>query len=147
MLNKDNIITDIRASDWKEVVTLAGDMLVKSGNIHKNYINSMIETVHKLGPYMILLPKVAFFHGPPSDDVIKPGLSLVVLKDTVKFTEFDNEEINCAFAFCAIDNESHLTMLQDFTKLLSNEKLINQITSNASKEAIIKTLEEIYNDV
>lgn len=147
MLNRDRIKANISANNWRDVVKLGGNLLVKNGNIRHGYIDSMIETVERLGPYMILLPKVAFFHGPPSEDVIEPGISLVVLNKPVYFSEFEDEEIRCAFSFCATDSDSHLGLLTKFATLLQNEELIDAITSNANEEAILKLMEDKEDDL
>ena len=141
MLSRELIKTNVSANDWRDVAKLGGHLLVKSGNIRRGYVDSMIETVEKLGPYMILLPKVCFFHGPPSEDVIKSGISLVVLSEPVYFNEFEHQEIRCAFSFCAVDNNSHLQLLTQFAELLQNEKLIEAITNNGDIDTILRLME------
>lgn len=139
---KNNLLkTNVSVNSWREAVNLAGSLLQKEGYINGDYIDSMIETIEELGPYMILLPKVAFFHGRPSKAVNKVGLSLIVLNESVFFEEFENQEIKAAFAFCAKDQDSHLEILKEFSNLLQNEKLVNLLINNGSKEEILQTIE------
>ena len=103
--------TEVECQSWRDCVKACGDLLVAEGKIEPSFIDSMIQTVEELGPYMILIPKVAFFHGRPSEAVHKACLSLITLKDSVRFEEFEGQEISCAFGFGAVDADSHVNML------------------------------------
>lgn len=140
MIEESLLKTNVSANSWREVVKMAGDLLKNEGYIDQSYTDSMIETIEELGPYMILLPKVAFFHGRPSEAVKEVGLSLIVLNESVYFEEFENQEIKAAFAFCAKDQDSHLEVLKEFSTLLQNEELIDLLTNNGSKEEILKII-------
>ena len=141
MLIKPNCIkTNVSASNWKEVIQMAGDLLINNGNIEQSYVDSMINTVLELGPYMILLPQLAFFHGKPGEGVNEVGISLIVLDEPVIFDDFENQEIKCAFAFSAVDSDSHLSTLQKFAELLSNEPLIELLVNNGNKEEILEMI-------
>lgn len=100
----------------------------------------MIETVDKLGPYMILLPDVALFHAPPGPYVHEPCLSFVTLKDPVYFSEFENQRIKCAFALGAVDSESHMTSIQQVAMLLQNQRFIELATNNGSLEELMESM-------
>ncbi|WP_159649442.1 PTS sugar transporter subunit IIA [Erysipelothrix aquatica] len=146
MIERDLVLCDVSAQSWQEVVKLGGSLLEKNDYIDTQFTQSMIDTVMRLGPYMILLPQIAFFHGEPSEHVKKVGMSLVVLNESVYFEEFDNQEIKCAFSFCAVDSDSHLEMLQKFAELLANDKLIDLLRNNGRKEDILKLIKESENE-
>lgn len=103
----------------------------------------MENVVNEYGPYMILLPKVCFFHAEPSDKVNETSLSLITLKEDVYFKEFDNQAISCAFAFAAKDRDSHIEFLAKVATLLEDKEFINLITKNGKKEDIIKKIEKL----
>lgn len=127
---------------WREVIEACGSLLMKDEKVERPFVDSMIETVEELGPYMILLPKVAFFHGKPSKAVKEVCLSLVTLENTVTFDDFENQEIRCAFGFGAIDGDSHMKMLQEIVMLLQDHEFIELITNNGSKAAIMKKISQ-----
>lgn len=137
VLLEELIETDVCASSWQEAIQKAGALLVKKQTVTEAFIQDMIDTVHKFGPYMILLPDVAFFHGPPSDHVLETSLSLITLQDDVFFKEYENQRIRCAFAFGAKDNASHMAMLQEVVKLLQDEAFLSLLTNHGSKEDIV----------
>ena len=141
-LQKELVETNVECKTWREAAKKTGKLLLKENKIEPEFIESMIQVVEEFGPYMILLPKVCFFHGQPGENVKEPCLSLSVLKDPVYFDDFDHQEIKCAFAFGAIDSDSHMAMLMAVTKILQDEKFIHLITNNGSKEEIMKIIEE-----
>lgn len=143
ILNERLIKVDVEVEDWRNCAREAGNLLVKEGLVKPEYIDLMIETVEEFGPYMILVPKVCFFHGRPGEYVHQPCLSLITLKNEVRFTEFDNQPIRCAFAFGATDSDSHLGLVQNIAKILSDEEFIELITTNGKKEKILEKIERM----
>lgn len=140
-LTKERVLTNAQCKTWREAVNEAGTLLLNNQKIKQEFIPSMIQVVEELGPYMILLPKVCFFHGPPGENVLEPCLSLVVFENSIYFDDYDNQEIKCAFAFGAIDSESHMDMLKNVAYLLQNQKFVELITNNGSKEEILEIIQ------
>ena len=126
----------------KTPIHKTGKLLLKENKIEPEFIESMIQVVEEFGPYMILLPKVCFFHGQPGENVNEPCLSLIVFKDSVYFDDFENQEIKCAFAFGAIDSDSHMQMLMKVAQLLQNEEFISLITNNGEKDKILEIIQK-----
>lgn len=142
ILNERVVRTDVDCAGWRDCVRTCGELLAAEGKIEPPFIDSMIGTVEELGPYMILMPGVAFFHGRPSADVHEACLSLITLKDSVKFDEFDGQEIRCAFGFGAVDADSHVEMLTHVAKLLQDQEFVGLITGSGSKEAIMEKISQ-----
>ncbi len=142
ILNKNVIETDVECKNWRECVNKVGELLIKEGKVTPVFVKTMEETVERYGPYMILVPEVAFFHGMPSENVSEICLSLITLKHSVYFNDFDNQEIKCAFGFGAVDSDSHIKILQQVAGLLSDKEFIDLITHNGSKEDILNKIKE-----
>lgn len=141
LINEKLIDVDVEVETWQESAKVVGNLLLKEKLIDEKYIDSMINSVEKFGPYMILAPKVCFFHGEPGDMVKEPCLSLITLKNEIRFSEFDNEPIKSAFAFGARDSDSHLDMIKKIAELLADTEFIELITNNGTKEDILKRIE------
>ncbi|MDD3253188.1 MAG: PTS sugar transporter subunit IIA [Lachnospiraceae bacterium] len=140
VLTEAMVRTDVACDTWRDCVRICGGLLADAGKVEPSFIDSMIRTVEELGPYMILMPKVAFFHGRPSETVHEACLSLITLKESIYFTEFDHQEIRCAFGFGAVDADSHVDMLTHVAKLLQDAEFVELITGNGSKEAIMQKI-------
>ncbi|MEG0165299.1 PTS sugar transporter subunit IIA [Anaerorhabdus sp.] len=141
-LTNELVLTNVECKTWREAIQISGNLLLKAGKIKEPFIGSMAKVVEELGPYMILLPKVCFFHGQPGENVNEPCLSLIVFKDSVYFDDFENQEIKCAFAFGAIDSDSHMQMLMKVAQLLQNEEFISLITNNGEKDKILEIIQK-----
>lgn len=94
----------------------------------------------KYGPFMILVPEIALFHGKPGKLVKQSGVSLITLKEPVYFKEFDNQPIKAAFAFGGTDSDAHLYLLKEIAKWLLDDDIKNMLTGNASKQEIADKL-------
>lgn len=142
ILTEEMIQTEVEATTWREAVKVVGKILVEHNKVEETFIQSMIETVEQLGPYMILLPGVAFFHGAPSSGVHEVCLSLVTFKEDVVFTDFDQQHIQCAFGFGAIDSDSHMQMLMKVAALLQDEEFIELVRNHGSKAEIMEKVQQ-----
>lgn len=136
------VATSQNAETWQEAVKICGDLLVNVNKISANFIASMIDVVYEFGPYMILVPEIAFFHGKPGPDVFEPCLSLITLAEPVYFKDFNNQKITAAFGFGAVDNESHMQMLMQVAQLLQDEKFVDLITHNGDKADIMAIIQK-----
>lgn len=140
ILTKDVVLTGVYVNDWRNAVRTCGKLLADAHKITEQYIESMIETVEKFGPYMILLPGIAMFHGRPDEGVNKICLSLVTFREEVSFKEFGNEGIRAAFAFGATDENSHMEVLREMALLLQDEIFTDLLRNQGSKAQIMDTI-------
>lgn len=70
-------------------------------------------------------------------------ISLITLTKPIIFEEFKKERIKCAFAFGAIDSESHIKVLKGVANLLQDEEFLNLIRENGEKEKILNAINRI----
>ncbi|MCD6301193.1 MAG: PTS sugar transporter subunit IIA [Staphylothermus sp.] len=135
----DMILVGAVAKDWKEAVKLAGKLLVEGKRVKETYVDAMIKTTEELGPYAVIAPGVAIPHARPEDGVIKPGFSIVVLKESVKFNS-PNDPVYIVIGFAATDKKSHLKALQILAKLLSNNEFLDNLKRCRTKENVKKLI-------
>lgn len=142
-LDKWRVGVDVAAANWQDAARAAGALLVEDGLVIPAFIDDMIATVKKFGPYMIPVPDVAFFHGPPSSHVVRTGLAFVTLKEPVYFEEFEGQRIKAAFAFGAVDQDSHFEMLAEVVALLQDKVFLSLATSGGSREELVARMDEV----
>jgi len=135
----DMILVGAVAKNWKEAVILAGKLLIEGKRVKESYIDAMIKTTEELGPYSVIAPGVAIPHARPEDGVIKPGFSIVVLKEPVKFNS-PNDPVYIVIGFAAVDKKSHIRALQALAELLSNKEFIDEIKKCKTKEEVKKLI-------
>ena len=49
----------------EDVIRYSGKILVEAGKVEEQYVNEMIESYRKLGPYMVMAPGLAMPHARP----------------------------------------------------------------------------------
>ena len=140
ILNENMVKTQIKKASWRDVVHTCGEILLNENKISELYVTSMIETVEEMGPYMILLPEIAFFHGVAGTNVKEICLSLITLSKPIYFEEFEGQKIKAAFAFGATDKDSHMSLLSSLAVLLQDEEFVSLLRNNGSREEIMERI-------
>ena len=138
LVKRDNIKIVDRVSSWQEAIKESAQMLVDGGYIEPRYIDAIFESTEKNGPYYVLAPEIAMPHANPKDGVIEQQISLLVLRESIRFSE-DGYDVRLIFTLAAKDNESHLDALRKLAGLFSDEERINEII-HAETVSEIETL-------
>lgn len=134
---RDNMIeTDVDVNNWKEAIEAGGSILEKNQIITHDYTESMIESVKKYGPYIVIAPGIALAHGTPNKGVHKVGVSITTLKHPVLFGHDRNDPVQIVITLAAIDHDSHMEALSSLAKLLAKEEFINVLHKQNKKEII-----------
>lgn len=76
-----NIIKNVR--DWKEAIKIASKPLLEDNSIEELYIENMIKSVEKYGPYIVLADRFALPHASSKEGVNKLAMSLLIVEDEV----------------------------------------------------------------
>ncbi|WP_368780758.1 BglG family transcription antiterminator [Alicyclobacillus fastidiosus] len=121
LLTEETVRVQCHANAREEVVESAGRLLVHSGAVQPKYIDAMKCSLNTNGPYMVIVPGVAILHARPEDGVNRVCMSLVTLGKGVRFGHKDNDPVDVAIAFGAVDRHRHVEALADLMRLLSDE--------------------------
>lgn len=141
ILTEDKIIIKNQVSNWIEAIEIALEPLLDNNIINHDYITSMIESVHEFGPYIVIAPEIAIAHARPDHNVNEVGLSLLKLNQHINFSE-NSHYASLVFVLSAIDNTSHLNILQSLAGILGDSERVTRLTNAENKEEIIKILKE-----
>ena len=123
--------------DYKEAITLAGNILQRNNIIEENYISKMIEVASN-EKYIVIAPHIAMPHARPEDGALKNGMSLLYLREPVNFGHPKHDPVKVVFALAGKDNTSHLDLLSELCERLNDENFVNNLLKIKSKEEIIK---------
>lgn len=137
VLLPETVELDVKADDWEEAIAVAGRLLVNTGGIEARYIDSMINCVKKIGPYIVIAPGIAMPHSRPEDGVKKICLSMVRLATPVSFSSLKNDPVDLVFAFGAVDYESHFRVLSELWQILNDPSAIQILRSCKDKTQIL----------
>ena len=146
LLKEDVILVNENISTWEEAIIKSGNLLLEDGKINDKYIDSMINTVKKMGPYIVLAKGVAMPNGRPEEGVLDVGLSVVTLKNDIEFGKEDFDPVKIIIAVCATDGKKHLDLLQDLSYLLDNENLVEEVSKCKTKGELLNLLIKLYKE-
>ena len=138
LLRQENIQIKPEVSNWQEAIRTAAEPLREKGFITPGYIDVMIDNLVKIGPYIVIAPKVAIPHARPEDGVNELSMSLLKLEKAVSFSDKADHDIQLVIVLAAIDGETHLKALSQLTEMLSDKKSFTKIIQ--AKSAV-----DIYN--
>lgn len=138
---ENNIQVVESVESWEKAIELASKPLLEKNKIEERYIESMINNINKLGPYVVLMPRIAMPHSRPESGVIESCMSLLKINSGVSFSsDKTKEKINIVFILGAKDNSSHIELITQLTELLEDEKKIEKIIMAEDENKILNLL-------
>ena len=138
LINDRTLLTEVSCATWEELVDVAGAPLIEQGSIEPGYLQSIKETVHTYGPYMVLIDDVVLFHGRPDSGVHEVAMSLALLREPVYLGD---RRILAAFLFAALDDHSHLELLRELARVLGDDAILNLLRSHGDPREIVSGLQ------
>ncbi|NBJ70365.1 MULTISPECIES: PTS sugar transporter subunit IIA [Clostridia] len=139
-LNVNTIRLNVSAKNWEDAARKAGDLLLKNKSINEEYIESMVQSVHEFGPYIVIAPGIALFHARPASNVHEICLSMLTLETPIEFGAGDKDPVDLIFALGAIDHDSHLQLMAGLMKVLQDTNLLEAIRKAKSVERVIELI-------
>ncbi|QUH31498.1 BglG family transcription antiterminator [Vallitalea guaymasensis] len=140
VMNEEVIELGVSVDNWEEAIMKAGEPLVRQGNVEQAYIDNMIQAVKDLGPYIVIMPGVAFAHARPDENVKSTCMSMITLEEPVNFGSEQNDPVSIVFAFAAPNSNEHMVALQDLARFLSVEENIELLKNVNDKQTILDKL-------
>ena len=136
ILSSDKVQVLEQVESWREAINIAASPLREQGYFQQAYIDDMIHSVEKLGPYIVIAPEIAIAHARPNNNVKKIGLSLLKLNQHINFSE-EGHYASLVFVLSAIDNEGHLEVLRNLAITLGNQQTVEHLLNAQTSSEII----------
>ncbi|WP_269919942.1 PTS sugar transporter subunit IIA [Caldifermentibacillus hisashii] len=119
LLPKSHMQQREKVDSWEDAIKIASIPLLKEGIIEESYIENMIESVNKNGPYIVLIDYFALPHAKAGEGVNRLGMSLLTLNHPV---DLKGNPVKVFLVLAAVDATSHIEALADISKLLMDPK-------------------------
>ncbi|WP_199883896.1 PTS sugar transporter subunit IIA [Anaerosinus massiliensis] len=131
-------------SDRKAAIRKLGQCLLEKGYIKPAYIENVLKREVNFPTGIKLLKNgIAIPHASPEKTVVKNGIAILQLADSVVFHRMENSDetvaVNLIFLLALKESNQHLTMLQKLFAMLQEESCID-VLLNSSNEEEIKNL-------
>ncbi|UWE02609.1 BglG family transcription antiterminator [Laceyella sacchari] len=140
LITRDTVQLRKKARNWEEAIRLAAKPLVDNGSVEPGYAEAMIASIHELGPYVVIAPKVAIPHARPEQGVNQLSMSFMQLNEEVSFPQ--NKPVRLLFVLAASDNESHLRALAQLSELLAQPEEIQSLIDAETKENVLDLMDK-----
>ncbi len=140
-LNSIQIVDNVES--WQEGIKLCFDPLLKKQYISNNYIDSVIQKGIDLNFYFLLTQNMAMPHSRPEDGVNESGVTLLIVKEGVKFGDHEFNPVYCLIGLAAKDSDSHISIMMDISELFGdNPNIIDRLRACITKEEVINILKQ-----
>lgn len=135
----ENIVMNESVDTWQQAIEESCAPLIKNGYIETSYVDAIMKSTEENGPYYVLAPEIAMPHASPQSGVNKQQISLLVLKQPIKFSN-DGFDVRLIFTLAATDNQSHLDSLVRLANVFADDALIGKLISAQNEEEVYNLL-------
>ncbi|WP_315969463.1 BglG family transcription antiterminator [Oceanobacillus massiliensis] len=137
LITPQNITLEDSVSYWEDAIQKGAHPLIESGSIEEEYVNRMIQYSEQ-DSYIVIGPNIAIPHAAPEDGVNEVGMSLLRVKEGVRYSnEFS---IKLIVVIAAVDKQQHIHALMQLMRLASSEKDRNRMINANSVEEIYEII-------
>ena len=123
--------------DWKSAIRLAGKPLVDEGAVTDAYIEDAIRIAEEKGPYFDLGRGIAMPHARPEAGVNQMALSFLRTRKPVLLLDREDHAIDVFIMLAAVDNKSHLGVLQMLAGVLTDAGRVEDLKAATSPEEVL----------
>ena len=143
LLTKESIDLNVKASNKKDVIEKAVDLMQHNGNIKDKAEYLKLVMKREEEGTTGVGEEIAIPHG-KGEVIAKPGLAAMVIPDGVDFESLDGKPINILFLIAAPDNKEnvHLEVLSRLSTLLMDEKFRKELINAKTKEEFLEIIEK-----
>lgn len=127
------IQTAVSAPTAREAVNLSAMPLLHNNYITRSYVAAVLDTFNSSSHHTVIMKSVALPHASPQKGVLKPGISITVLKTPIPFNVAEYDPIKYIFCLSAVDYESHISAMAKLVEFLEDDRFYKVLDSqNAS---------------
>lgn len=145
LLTPDMISLNIECRYWEQAIRKGMKKLREKNYVESSYEEAVINNIKEMGPYMVMAPGIVLSHAKPEDGVNKLGISLMTIKNPVKFGSELNDPVKLVVTLAAIDKETHLKALSQLIELSMNSEDMKSVFKAKTTEEIINIINKYSN--
>lgn len=119
---------------WEEALRASVGPLIEAGAVQAQYAESIVASVKRFGPYIVIAPNVAIPHAEDQEHVNETAVSFMKSNRPVSFTDAPDEGVQLFFALCSNDEAKHLQNLRQLMELLMDERLMERLAKAGDAE-------------
>lgn len=133
LLTEECILLDVDAQDRGAAIRIGCDLLVRAGAVTSEYLELILQSLEKNGPYFVIVPHFALSHARAEHGCVKrPAMSLVRLETPVAFGNSDNDPVRIVLTLATPDDHVHIRALAQLSELLMQEHTWNVLETGTA---------------
>ncbi|ANI29282.1 PTS ascorbate-specific transporter subunit IIA [Yersinia entomophaga] len=141
LIENRSIMLQAQAEDWRAAIKLGTDMLIASGAVTPAYHQAIINSVEKLGPYIVIAPNFALPHARPEDGVNRTAFALVTLSEPIYF-DGEDDAVDVLITLAGSSSDEHMAGLMEVTQVLDDEN--SETGVDLDKLRRCRSTEDVY---
>lgn len=147
LIEKNRVSFHERFDSWEEAIRASCQTLIDDGSIEDAYVESVINSVKKFGPYIIIMPNVALPHAQENaEGVNDTAISFMKVEEPVSFEEGNPEkDARLFFTLASADHNVHLENMGKLAELLMNQPLVDELLEAKNVDDLL-VLDEKYSN-
>lgn len=119
LLSKEMMLYTDAVESWQDAIKLASEPLINKKVIESSYVEAMIDSVRKNGPYIVLKDYFALPHAKAGEGVHEVGMALLTLGEPV---DLEGNPVKVFLVLAAVDASAHLKALSEISELLMDDR-------------------------
>jgi len=142
LLTNATVRVNVEVKNWEDAIRKGGELLTQDGAAEQSYVDAMVDSVKKFGPYMVIAPGIAMPHARPDAGAKRLGMSLLTLKNPVEFGNKVNDPVYIVVCLAATDHTTHICVMRELVGILADSKKMDKIRSAKNLEEVLCLLQE-----
>lgn len=125
---------------WRDAIALAAQPLIEDGTIEGGYVDAVIATAEKMGPYFDFGRGVAMPHARGEGLVHSPAISILRTRTPVLLLDDPAHPIELFLLLATPDNTSHLSLLRRLAGVLTDPALVTALKAATTPDDVVAIL-------
>ena len=120
--------------NWEDAVKASCKPLIEEGAIEVEYADSIISSIKKFGPYIVIAPNICIPHAQEGKGVNETAVCFMRTEEPVHFSDDPEHDARLFFVLASTDNESHMQNLVNMVGLIEEESIVGKLINSKSVE-------------
>lgn len=119
---------------WEDAVLAACKPLIEEGAIEVEYVNSIISSIKKFGPYIVIAPNICIPHAQEGKGVNETAVCFMRTEEPVHFSNDSEQDAKLFFVLASTDNEQHMQNLVNMVGLIEDPVVVEKMMNSTGVE-------------
>jgi len=116
--------------NWEDAIAASVQPLIEEGVALQEYVDEIITSVKKHGPYIVIAPNICIPHAQEGKGVKDTAICFMKTNKPVHFGDSPDYDAQLFFVLASTDNEKHLENLSALVAFIEDENIVNKLLNS-----------------